>query len=146
MKDLFQKNALFRSYIIANGAAFVGVLFMGTLLLSQKVGMLPNMPCIMLATCHLYCPGCGGTRAFFAFMQGHIWASLMYNPAVVLGVILILYYEVKVGYIIWRDQEQAKYKGSLVPVCLYIGFILIYAIIRDVALVKYGVDWLGNIL
>lgn len=146
MKNLFQKNALFRSYVVSNIAAMGGVLFMGTLLLSQKVGIIPNMQCVLLSVCHVYCPGCGGTRAFFSFIRGHFWTSFLYNPAVVLGAALILYYEVRVGYILWRDREQARYKGSLIPVYVYIGIVLLYATVRDVLLVKYGIDLLGNVL
>lgn len=30
----------------------------------------------------LYCPGCGGTRASFAFFKGHFLQSCFYNPFV----------------------------------------------------------------
>ena len=36
----------------------------------------------------IYCPGCGGTRAVKALMDGHIAESFLYHPAVLYGVIL----------------------------------------------------------
>lgn len=39
-----------------------------------------------------YCPGCGGTRAFFAFLEGRFAASFFYHPAVpYMGVLYIVF-------------------------------------------------------
>ncbi len=37
-----------------------------------------------------YCPGCGGTRAVKALLQGHFLESLWYHPVVPYGVALYL--------------------------------------------------------
>jgi len=36
--------------------------------------------CLLHETTGLYCPGCGGTRAFFALIHGDLVQSLRYNP------------------------------------------------------------------
>ena len=39
-----------------------------------------------------YCPGCGGTRAFFAFIAGRFVRSFLYHPVVpYMGVIYIVF-------------------------------------------------------
>lgn len=38
--------------------------------------------CPFHALTGLYCPGCGGTRAFYAFIHGHFIQSFCLNPAV----------------------------------------------------------------
>lgn len=39
-----------------------------------------------------YCPGCGGTRAFFAFLEGRFVASFFYHPAVpYIGMLYIVF-------------------------------------------------------
>lgn len=39
-------------------------------------------PCSFYTATGFYCPGCGGTRAVFAFMRGDILKSLFYHPFV----------------------------------------------------------------
>lgn len=46
----------------------------------------PQYPCVMRSMLGLYCPGCGGTRAFFLLIHGQIGKSLLYNPVVCYAV------------------------------------------------------------
>ena len=39
-------------------------------------------PCFFYQYTGLYCPGCGGTRAVLALLQGHVLQSLWYHPLV----------------------------------------------------------------
>lgn len=43
-------------------------------------------PCPFRALTGLYCPGCGGTRAFSALLAGHVLESLKWHPFVVYGL------------------------------------------------------------
>ncbi len=45
--------------------------------------------CLWNAFFHVYCPGCGGTRALGLFFQGHFLASLWYHPLV--GYCIVIY-------------------------------------------------------
>ena len=40
----------------------------------------------------LYCPGCGGTRAFFALMMGHPMLSFYFHPVVPYIAVIFLWY------------------------------------------------------
>lgn len=52
----------------------------------EKRGVFIEIPgCLFLNMTNLPCPACGGTRAFFAFLNGHIWQSFCYNPVVLYG-------------------------------------------------------------
>lgn len=42
-----------------------------------------NTPCMIRVLTGLYCPGCGGTRAFFLLFSGHMRQALLHHPAVV---------------------------------------------------------------
>ncbi|MBA4849674.1 DUF2752 domain-containing protein [Emticicia sp. BO119] len=44
-----------------------------------SLGFLPNMQCIFYKTTGLYCPGCGGQRAFHALLHGHMGTALQDN-------------------------------------------------------------------
>ena len=42
----------------------------------------PEIPCVFYGITGFYCPGCGGTRAVKALLQGRILLSLKYHPLV----------------------------------------------------------------
>ena len=44
------------------------------------------MPCLFHTLTGFYCPGCGGTRAIFAFFQGDFLISFFYHPFVMYGI------------------------------------------------------------
>ncbi len=43
---------------------------------------LPEIPCFFTEIVGIYCPGCGGTRAFRALVQGKFLLALWYHPLV----------------------------------------------------------------
>ncbi|MDE5946912.1 MAG: DUF2752 domain-containing protein, partial [Oscillospiraceae bacterium] len=45
--------------------------------------------CIINMITGYYCCGCGGTRSFYAFLEGNIIDSFKYNPIVLFGVVLL---------------------------------------------------------
>ena len=49
---------------------------------------IPLFPCMMYKFLGVYCPGCGGTRAIEALLQGKILLSLWYHPLVLYVVII----------------------------------------------------------
>lgn len=52
---------------------------------------LPNaspIPCVLHRFTGLYCPGCGGTRAVIALLEGHLLQSLWYHPLVLYTVVI----------------------------------------------------------
>lgn len=60
----------------------IGVLYW---LLAEKLGLQIGkflMPCVFHAATGLYCPGCGGTRASIALLQGYFIKSFLYQPFV----------------------------------------------------------------
>ena len=137
------KKNLLRDFIIANIAGGLSGLFMLMVILFQELGILPKFPCTFLYATHMYCPGCGGTRALLWLLKGHIIKSICYNPAVLLGVILILYYEVTVFVTIVSKKDKRYYTKSIVPVITYISIVLVFAVLRDILLVGFGIDMLG---
>lgn len=49
-----------------------------------------QFPCSFYEKTGVYCPGCGGTRAVFAFVEGKIVTSLYYHPAIVYMAVIYL--------------------------------------------------------
>lgn len=46
--------------------------------------------CIFYRVTHLYCPGCGGTRAYYSLLHGDFVMMFRYNPLLVPFLILAL--------------------------------------------------------
>lgn len=44
--------------------------------------------CVIYRFTGFICPGCGGTRALTALLQGHVLESILYHPLVLYGVVL----------------------------------------------------------
>lgn len=51
-------------------------------------------PCLFHKLTTLYCPGCGGTRAVMSLLNGNVITSIKYNPVVVYGASLYVWFMV----------------------------------------------------
>ena len=77
-----------------------GGVFLGTVLLWNALGQ-PSLPaCWFYTRWHIYCPGCGGTRAFIALLRGRVLDSLWFHPAVLVGAVSAAAY--LVSQTLWR--------------------------------------------
>lgn len=49
-------------------------------------------PCLFHRLSGLYCPGCGGTRAVEALLQGHLVSCFLYHPFVLYCAVLYIWF------------------------------------------------------
>lgn len=90
-KELEQRE---RKSLYIGGWILLG-LGMAYLFLYQVLGIsLGGPPCLFHAVTGAYCPGCGGTRAVTALLQGKLLTSLYYHPVVVYGAVLYFWFMV----------------------------------------------------
>ncbi len=98
-----------------------------------------QFPCAFHQLTHLYCPGCGGTRAIRSLMQGDIIKSLYYHPVVSYGVGFILFFMIShtVKYVTRGKIKGIKYRN----VYLYIAIVIIVinVIWKNYQLIVYGI-------
>ncbi|MBR1866756.1 MAG: DUF2752 domain-containing protein [Lachnospiraceae bacterium] len=134
-----------RDFLLVN---MVSALALGVLLCViclQQSGILPHIPCGVHDILHVYCPGCGGTRALSSLLQGKVICSLYYNPAIVLGILLIAYYEVGVLLTLYRRNGRRYYERKGWLVYGYLLILVLYSVGRDVLLFM-GYDLIGDFL
>ncbi len=62
--------------LVLLAAAVVLFLWKGDALIHGEIG------CIYWKALGFYCPGCGGTRAFYYLVHGNLWRSFLCNPFV----------------------------------------------------------------
>lgn len=100
-----------------------------------------HIPCTFALLFHLYCPGCGCTRAAEALFRLDPLASLVANPSVLLGGITLLYYE---AVLILRVRRGEGKPPSYLPAILFLIFFLGYTALRNILLVTLRFDPLGD--
>ena len=89
---------------------------------------LPQVPCFFSSVIGIYCPGCGGTRAVKALLQGKFLLSLWFHPvvpytAVVWGGFLLTQglHRLGAGRIRgWRFHYWYLYAAIILALCNFI--------------------------
>ena len=108
--------------ILAAGCAVVAVYF-GVVLKRYEMP-----PCVFSTYLHIYCPGCGGTRAVEALLRGHILESVWYHPIVmytvlVFGGFMLTQGLERLGFRHvrgWRYHDWHLYGAVVVLVCNFL--------------------------
>ena len=95
--------------------------------------------CAFANSAHLYCPGCGGSRALFALLRLDIVGSLAANPSLLSGIATLVYYEVA-----FFLSARGRARVRAWPAIAYAAFILAFFVIRNLLLVFCGFDPLGD--
>lgn len=139
-------DILKKDWLTVNAVVGIAVLITFFLMILQRLDVIPNMPCAVHDLLHVYCPGCGGTRAIFALLQGQILTSLYYNPAIVLGVLLALYYEIGVFMTLVKKNGKPYFCTNLTFVVIYLLIVGIFAIVRNYLLIAQGIDMLEDFI
>lgn len=90
--------------------------------------------CMVHRVTGLHCPGCGGTRAFFAFLKGDIATSWRMNPlflsSVGIGLIFLILFitDRRWGRPKWLRWLRVSAKTGWWT----LGFCLLFAILRNI--------------
>lgn len=92
----------------------------------------------------MYCPGCGGTRAVIAFLNGHLVKAFLYHPFVPYCAILYTVFMVKGTFAILSKGKFCYMKLQNSYIFIGIAIILIQFVIKDVLLLVYGIDILQS--
>lgn len=78
----------------------LAVLGSGVLFWRYALGKPTISACWFYSNFHVYCPGCGGTRALIALLHGQFLRSLYYHPAVIFTAVSVIAY--LLTQTIWR--------------------------------------------
>lgn len=103
------------------------------------------LPCGMKVFFHLYCPGCGGTRAVEHLIHFQFVESLQSNPLVLIMAAISVYYWGKALYMLIKNKGEAHYRINAGPFLAFLAIMLIFFVVRNILLVHFGVDYLGEL-
>jgi hypothetical protein len=103
------------------------------------VPLAPFSFCIWDRFFGIYCPGCGGTRAVEALLNGDIIASLQYHPIVLYSSFIYIFY--MFGNILHRISGMRIFKVPFHSRYLYIALFIIIAncLIRNFLRFRFGI-------
>lgn len=117
----------------ANAIAAAGVAGAATLYRfpPQEYPFYPRCP--FYALTHLYCPGCGATRAIAELLHGHVAAALHFNAAITLLLPALLWY---FGKMYWTAMRENCLEWPEIPqwsLRAAVACVLLFGVIRDIA-------------
>ena len=135
-KELTIETAFFVvGIILAAIAIVIAALFA---LFPERFALL-RFPCIFHEITGLYCPGCGGTRAVKALLGGHIITSFVYNPIVLYGTVMYVWF---MGSQFLERLTKGKVKGLKyrhLYLWLALVIVIVNCVVRNILLVRYGI-------
>ena len=132
-----------RNFIIINVTLIASVFCFA--IISSILADTEIFKCVFLNKLHIYCPGCGGTRAVYALLRFDLLASLIYNPIVPLGALVYAYYNIRAIIAIRKKDEEYFLKRKYTLLIILAGILIAYFIIRNILLFN-GIDLIGDVL
>ena len=109
------------------------------------VSLSSPMPCLFKEYTHLYCPGCGGTRAVHSMLKGHIIRSLEENAIAVPVFAFILYYFIGVTLAVKSKGTRIYFHLHKWMIVVLIILVLWVSVGRNLAVVYLGYDPIGDV-
>ena len=90
--------------------------------------------CIIYKNLHIYCPGCGCTRAFIAMLKGDFLESIYQNSTVLYTTIITIIYIV--SQTISRITKNERIAMKYTPLFLYtgMGLLILNCILKNLIL------------
>ena len=102
-------------------------------------------PCQFSQLFHLYCPGCGGTRAISSLLRFDVIGSLLANPVPVYAIVLFFRVWIALLHNVITGRDGKKWR--IIREWEIVGIIVVIAgnfIVRNLLLVLFGIDYLGD--
>ena len=105
---------------------------------------LSSHPCFLCKYVHIYCPGCGGTRAFKSLLNFSFIDSFLYNPIVIYSAFGFLYYYIKTLLFIIKRGKSNPFTFSFTFLYIGLAIILINFIAKNILAIYFNIDLLGD--
>lgn len=105
-----------------------------------------NAPCMFHEMLHLYCPGCGGTRAVYALLQLHILESLGSHPFVLFVAMILAEYYIGAVITLIRNNGKRYYYLRVWFCYAALGVVVVNFALKNILLIFFHYDFLGDLI
>lgn len=126
---------------IFSGCAILTLCVLKVILCTMNKSVMDLMPikCFFHEITGYYCPGCGGTRALNALINGDFMECMKYNLAVMYaGAVFVVISGSAFVCVLTKGKVRAL-KFSTTYVYVFIGIILVQWIFKNILLVFWGI-------
>ena len=100
--------------------------------------------CVAVRFLHLYCTGCGGTRAVGALLRLDVLGAFRLNPFVPVAAGLFICYDLRAALAIARGEKLVVKVHNAAWILLAV-FLIAMTVGRNAALVYFGYDPIGDL-
>ncbi len=132
-------------YVLWSIALLAGIIFFIYYHISDVTLYTGDVSCGFKYYLHLYCPGCGGTRAVDSFLQGHFIQSFLYHPLIVyIAIYFMCYYipaTLRMFGVLGKKIDDMVYVYMLVGV---LALLIINFILRNLLMVYCDIDYINE--
>lgn len=102
-----------------------------------NVSILPK--CFILSMTHLYCPGCGATRATYFLIHGNIIKAFGYNQLYIISLPFLIYLYLLCFGIKINKKNLIPIMPINIKTCLVIGIIIIsFTVFRNIPVYPFN--------
>lgn len=102
-------------------------------------------PCAFLTLFHVYCPGCGGTRAVYYLLHFELLNSFLCNPAVIFIASTVVYYWCKILYYLVKCGGAAEISIHFGFLYILLGILIINCLVRNILAAGFDIDYLETL-
>jgi len=122
-----------RSWALWTALTVAGVVFGRVLLIDFEPAIRGFSPgCHFHRLTGLHCPGCGGTRAFFALLKGDLALSWRMNPLLLVGLGIGLIFA---AASVWERRTRRELKWARISAkagWTMLGLVLVFWVVRNI--------------
>ena len=140
-----KQNAFAKKWLLLQIPFFLFVLlYVLAYAYAQKTGA-DFFRCRISERLHIYCPGCGGSRAVFALCKGQVLQSARFFFPVPLAALCLLISDIRMALFLMGKGSFPSRRFGYTCMILCVACVMLQCILRNL-LLFCGIDLLGDIL
>lgn len=105
-----------------------------------------HQPCAFQQLFHIYCPGCGGTRAVYSLLKLHLFESFMEHPVVLFTALVGVEYYIGAVITLIRNNGKRYYYVRVWFCYVALGIIVLNFILKNLLLIVFHYDYMQDLI